>query len=109
MFKKIVIVLFLISMTFSCTSMQAVDIENSQEIVSIGDTVELTTTQGKSYKFTVETLTSKQIGGDGFLISINDVLEVKKENFSGVLTTLAIGGGAVVGYIVLYAIALATW
>jgi hypothetical protein len=92
MFKNLVMTILLVSMTFSCTSMKNVEFDNNQIIASIGDVVELTTLKGKSYKFTVETITPEQIGGDGFLFSLKDVLEIKKEQFSVPLTIISAVG-----------------
>ena len=76
--------------------MHKVNFEKNESIVSIGDNVEIITSEGKYYRFIVEKLTQEQIGGEGFIFLTSDILEIRKEGFSFGLTAGAVGAVLVV-------------
>lgn len=68
-----------------------------------GDTVEVTTTQGKRYRFEISRLTDHAIHSQRGAVAYKDIASMEVREFSGLRTAGAIGLGA---SIVLYSLAL---
>ena len=110
--KKLLIIVVAAS-TFGCSTLSHVEMTPEQvqekisegEVIRVGDTVRITTTDGEILKFKVTAVTAQQIVGDDINIAIDDIVTVETREFS-VGKTAALAGGTVLIWAVIMAAAL---
>ena len=89
---KIILVITLITFMSGCTSLQPIDMQASElqyqiktnNIVNVGDEIEVLTADGKNQEFEIINITETQIVGKNVVVSIKDIVSVKKRGFSAV-------------------------
>ncbi len=110
---KLISILFVLLVGSGCTSMRAVEMSPEQlqqkvaagEVIEVGDSVQIATTDGKTHKFKVSAVTADLVSGKDIEIPVGDILAVKTREFSGGKTTALTAGGAGLIYIIGGAIA----
>ncbi len=109
--STIVVVLFV----SGCTTMKPVEMSPEQlrqkvsagEIVKVGDSIQIATTDGRTHKFKVTAVTNDRISGKEIEIPVGDILAVQTREFSGGRTTALAAGGVGLIYIIGSAIVVA--
>jgi hypothetical protein len=84
-----------------CTTMKPVEMSADQlqekisagAIVNVGDSVQIATKDGKTYKFKVSAVTAEQISGKDIDIPVKEIVAVRTREFSGGKTTALAAGG----------------
>lgn len=108
---KLISAIIVILLASGCSTLTPVEMSPEQlherislgEIIQVGDSVRIVTTDGENHKFKVSAVTAEHIAGKDIEISIADILAVETREFSGGKTAaLAVGSAAL-----LYAIAAA--
>jgi len=89
MYKKIVLLTALFVLLLpACSSMRTIDVaqvnthEQLIKQIDVGDVVSVITKDGKTHEFTVKLINSEVISGNEIEISISEVNEIKKKEFS---------------------------
>jgi len=72
------------------------------EDIKIGDSLQITTKEGKELKLKVEDVTEDQIYGQGQTVQLDEILKIEKREFNGMKTTglclgLTVGGVILLG------------
>jgi len=112
---RLISILFIVLVAGACTSMKAVEMPPGQlqekvaagEIVKVGDTVQIATSDGQTHRFKVTAITADLVSGKDIQIPVADILAVKTREFSGGKTTALTAGGIGLLYIVGGAVAAA--
>jgi hypothetical protein len=113
MFSKIVSVVLIILVTSGCSTVSPVEMTPEQvqqkisagELIAVGDTIKVATSEGEVYDFKVTAVTNQQILGDEVEIPIEDIVAIETKEFS-VGKTAALAGGTVVLWAIIVAVAL---
>ncbi len=113
MFSKFVSRFFVIFLVSGCSTLSPVEMTPEQvqekisegEVIRVGDTVRIATTDGEIHKLKVTAVTAQQIVGDDINIAIDDIVAVETPEFSAGKTA-ALAGGAVLMWAVIVAVAL---
>lgn len=77
------------------------------EIISVGDSVQIATSDGQTHKFRVTAITADLVSGKDIEIPVTDILAVQTREFSGGKTTALAAGGIGLLYVIGGAIAAA--
>ncbi len=90
------VVIMAFTFTVSCTTNKVHPIHTTTpqqkvEGIKVGDTVKVTTYSGEKYKFKVESITAKEIEGEGIKLDLTDLERVEKVYFTGERIAAAIG------------------
>ena len=97
---RLVSILIVIIIVTGCTSMNPIELSPDQlqnristgELIHEGDTVRITTTEGKKHKFEVSAITDGRIVGKGTEVPIVDITAVEiKDHSDGKSVGLSIG------------------
>ena len=107
--------MFVLLVASACTSMKAVEMSPEQlqqkvsagEIISVGDSVQIATSDGQTHKFRVTAITADLVSGKDIEIPVTDILAVQTREFSGGKTTALAAGGIGLLYVIGGAIAAA--
>jgi len=96
-------VLALLAMIGGCRTMQPIAHEKWSNVTSnveVGDTVELTTNDGRALRFVVTEVTGDALVGQEVRVAADEIRQLKVHAVSkGRTTALAAGGGAVAAFI----------
>ena len=112
---RLISILFVLLVASACTSMKAVEMSPEQlqqkvsagEIISVGDSVQIATSDGQTHKFRVTAITADLVSGKDIEIPVTDILAVQTREFSGGKTTALAAGGIGLLYVIGGAIAAA--
>jgi len=113
---KLISMIIIILVASGCTTLKPVEMSPEQlhdrisagEVIEVGDSVKIVTTDGETHKFKVSAITADGIAGKGIEIPIADIVAVETREFSGGKTTaLAVGSGVLL-YVIAAAVATAT-
>lgn len=105
---KLLSILFVLLVASGCTSMKAVEMSPEQlqqkvaagEIIKVGDSVQIATSDGKTHKFKVSAVTADLVSGKAIEIPVGDILAVKTREFSGGKTAALTAGGVGLLYLI---------
>ena len=113
MYSKFVTVFLFILLASGCSTVTPVEMTPEQvqqkisegEVIGVGDTVKVVTSNGDVYNFKVTAVTNQQILGNDIEIPIEEVVAIETKEFSaGKTATLA--GGTVVLWAIIVAVVL---
>ncbi len=99
-----------------CTTLQPVEKSPEQlherifadNIIDVGDSVKIVTSDGANYKFKVAAVTADHIAGKDIEVPIEDIIAVETREFSGGKTTALAAGGLALVYVIAGAVAAAS-
>ncbi len=99
-----------------CTTLKPVQMSPEQlqdrisagDVLEVGDSVKIVTTDGSVHKFRVTAVTADQIAGQGIEIPVDEIIAVETREFSGGKTTALAAGSVAIAYVVAAAVATAT-
>jgi len=105
---RLISILLVLLVASACTSMKAVEMSPEQlqqkvsagEIIKVGDSVQITTSDGRTDKFKVTAITADLVSGKNIQIPVTDILAVQTREFSGGKTTALTAGGLGLLYII---------
>jgi hypothetical protein len=113
MYSRFVSVFLCILLASGCSTVTPVEMTPEQvqkkisegEVIGVGDTVKIATSNGEVYNFKVTAVTNQQILGDDIEIPIEEVVAIETKEFSAGKTA-ALAGGTVLLWAIIVAIAL---
>jgi len=111
---RLISIIAAILIASGCTTMKPVEMSADQlqekisagEIVNVGDSVQVATTDGKTHKFKVSAVTAEQISGKDIDIPVKEIVAIQTREFSGGKTTALAAGGVGLMYVIGTAIVL---
>lgn len=97
---KAIVVFISILFCISCSSLQPIEQSASglQFInIDVGDRIEIETTEGRDYKFTVSEVTESSVRGGGHIVPVSEITQLNKivPSKAKTLTVFAMGALAV--------------
>lgn len=113
---KRLLLLFIFLGASGCTTLKPVEMPAEQlqgrisagEILKVGDSVKIVTTDGSVHKLKLTAVTADYIEGKGIRIPVDDVVAVEAREFSGGKTTALAAGGFAIAYVIAAAVAAAS-
>ena len=110
---KTLFIIVVAASTFGCSTISPVEMTPEQvqekisegEVIRVGDTVRIATTDGEIHKFKVTAVTAQQIVGDDINIAIDDIVAVETREFSAG-KTIGLAYGTALMLAVIMAVAL---
>lgn len=113
MYSKFVTVFLFILLASGCSTVTPVEMTPEQvqqkisegEVIGVGDTVKVVTSNGDVYNFKVTAVTNQQILGNDIEIPIEEVVAIETKEFSAGKTA-ALAGGTVVLWAIIVAVVL---
>jgi hypothetical protein len=102
LFRRILIFILCISLATGCTTLKSLEPVESQAVLSNikpGDTLRLTTRDGKVREFILKEATDRELVGESERVNLSDITDLERREFSTGKTV-----GLVVGTIVTIAI-----
>jgi hypothetical protein len=105
---KLILITVVVLFAGGCSTMKPVEMSPEQlqqkislgEIVKVGDSVQIATSDGKTRKFKVTAITDEHISGKEIEIPVEDIVAVQTKEFSGGKTTALAAGGVGLLYII---------
>ncbi len=99
-----------------CTTLQPVEMSPEQlheriftdNIIEVGDSVKIVTSDGASHKFKVSAVTADHIAGKDIEVPIGDIIAIETREFSGGKTTALTAGGLALVYVIAGLVAAAS-
>ena len=113
---RLTLITITLLMVSGCTTLKPVEMPPEQlhgrisagEIIEVGDSVKIVTTDGTVHKFKVSGITADRITGKNIELPIADIVAVETREFSGGKTTALAGGSAFLLYTIAAAVATAS-